>query len=434
MKKKILIPLVVLLLFGLSAYYLFSNSLSNTNDYEMYVEKAREQAKVKTVYAMDYYYEAIKLNPSVDLYLEVADYLKELGNYDDVVEWCNIMIDNFQDDARGYDYLMDVYMFLEDYESCFDLFEVRDRREIESEHLDEILKEIYYSYEINNKAYADANIYSQYFAPVYNGEYWGCINRFGEQRLQYKYQYVGYANADNEIPVITKEGEALFVNENGDRLIASLEPFKYFGSLFDEVFVAQKSNNKYSYYDRDFNKLIDAEYDYASAFNGNVAAVKTGNKWRLIDKEGNILTGDFDGIVVDEKEIAFRNDRSFAKKGDKYILIDSKGNQIGGTYEDAKLFAVGGKYAAVKINGRWGFVDQNGNLAIEAKYSDARSFANGLAAVKLNGSWGFIDSEGNTAIDYIFEDAKDFNDLGSCFVKSDEGYWVLLKLYRLNRS
>ena len=434
MKKKILIPIVILLMFGLGAYYLVSNSVNNANDYDMYVEKAREQAKVKTVYAMDYYYEAIKLKPSVDLYLEVADYLKELGNYDDVVEWCNIMIDNFQDDPRGYDYLMDVYMYLEDYESCFDLFEIRDRREVESEHLDEIYKEIYYYYEINSKAYTDANIYSRYFAPVYNGEYWGCVNRLGEQRLQFKYKHVGYANENSEIPVITKDDEAVFVNENGERLIASLDKFKYFGPLFNDVFTAQKANGKYSYYDRDFDQIIDMEFDYASSFNGDVAAVKVGNKWRLIDKEGKVLTADFDEIVLDEKEIAYRNDRAIAKKGDKYFLIDSNGNQIGGTYEDAKLFGTGGDYAAVKINGKWGFVDKDGNLVIDAKYTDVRTFSNGLAAVKFNGAWGFIDGEGNTAIDYIFEDARDFNDLGSCFVKSSDGYWVFLRLYRLNRS
>lgn len=47
---------------------------------------------------------------------------------------------------------------------------------------------------------------------------------------------------------------------------------------------------------------------------------------------------------------------------------------------------------------------------IAPQYQDARQFSEGLAAVKKDGKWGYIDTEGNTVIPFRFDDAGSFND------------------------
>ena len=53
-------------------------------------------------------------------------------------------------------------------------------------------------------------------------------------------------------------------------------------------------------------------------------------------------------------------------------------------------------YHAVKKNGKWGYIDNEGKSVLAFTYQDAFGFNNqGVAAVKQNDKWGLIDKEGN---------------------------------------
>lgn len=51
-------------------------------------------------------------------------------------------------------------------------------------------------------------------------------------------------------------------------------------------------------------------------------------------------------------------------------------------YNDAKPYREG--LAAVKMNGKWGFIDKVGSIIIPCKYDDALYFRNGFAAVNID--------------------------------------------------
>jgi hypothetical protein len=68
---------------------------------------------------------------------------------------------------------------------------------------------------------------------------------------------------------------------------------------------------------------------------------------------------------------------------------------------------------------------------IEPQYEDARSFSNGFAAVKVEGLWGYINIEGQMVIHNEFVDTKDFTTRGTAFVMIEDE-WELLKLYKYN--
>ena len=55
-------------------------------------------------------------------------------------------------------------------------------------------------------------------------------------------------------------------------------------------------------------------------------------------------------------------------------------------------------------NGLYGYKDGEGKIRIEAKYDDAYSISEGLAIVKLSGKIGYVDKEGNEYWD-MTEDA-----------------------------
>lgn len=49
--------------------------------------------------------------------------------------------------------------------------------------------------------------------------------------------------------------------------------------------------------------------------------------------------------------------------------------------------------AAIKMDGKWGFIDKTGKMCIDFKYDDAFNFSEGIAAVSINGKWGYIKQD-----------------------------------------
>jgi len=64
--------------------------------------------------------------------------------------------------------------------------------------------------------------------------------------------------------------------------------------------------------------------------------------------------------------------------------------------------------AAIRKDGKWGFMDKTGKIVIPTIYSSARDFHEGLAAVSKDGKSGYIDKEGNVILPFNFQDASDF--------------------------
>lgn len=65
----------------------------------------------------------------------------------------------------------------------------------------------------------------------------------------------------------------------------------------------------------------------------------------------------------------------------------------GPRYQNVRSFSEG--MAPVQTTtGRWGFINENQHMVIPARFEDAQEFKGGRAAVKLNGKWGFINRRG----------------------------------------
>jgi hypothetical protein len=64
----------------------------------------------------------------------------------------------------------------------------------------------------------------------------------------------------------------------------------------------------------------------------------------------------------------------------------------------------------VEIDGKWGYIDDNGKLIIPATYSEAGYFNDDLAAVQKDGKYGYISKSNKVVIEAIYDDAQDFSD------------------------
>ncbi|MBQ4089901.1 MAG: WG repeat-containing protein [Clostridia bacterium] len=165
------------------------------------------------------------------------------------------------------------------------------------------------------------------------------------------------------------------------------------------------------------NIIIDPIYDSIDNFIcGYAFAVKDG-KAGLIDVEGNEITGFVYGLpIMSNPHIGdgyrFMGvpkvgiEEAWVKEDFLYGVLDPTGNVIAEpVYED-----IGYRYSENLINvckdGKWGYIDRDGNNVIECIYDDAWQFGGGVAPVKLGDKVGLIDTEGNVVVDFVWDDCE----------------------------
>ena len=61
-------------------------------------------------------------------------------------------------------------------------------------------------------------------------------------------------------------------------------------------------------------------------------------------------------------------------------------------YDDFRDFSEG--FAAVELDGKWGFVNENGEEVGPCEYDEVGDFSEGFAAVELDGKWGKVNTRG----------------------------------------
>lgn len=112
----------------------------------------------------------------------------------------------------------------------------------------------------------------------------------------------------------------------------------------------------------------------------------------------------FDDIEFDRENVFIAN------KNSSFFHVDKAGNKLSDkTYESIYYLKDG--FSAVRLNGLWGFIDENFNQAVDFKFYDVHSFYENYAAVMdKDNKWGFIDTAGNVTIDFQYDEAENFSE------------------------
>lgn len=72
-------------------------------------------------------------------------------------------------------------------------------------------------------------------------------------------------------------------------------------------------------------------------------------------------------------------------------------------YDEVRKFSE--EMAAVKIDNKWGFINNRGEEVIKVEYDAVSDFEEGFARVKLNGNWGYINKKGEVVIPIKYSSA-----------------------------
>ena len=198
----------------------------------------------------------------------------------------------------------------------------------------------------------------------------------------------------------------------------------------DDNNIIIKENNKFGVMDFEGNIKIAAKYDNMTFAYENHYIAKQGSLY------GIVTLDDSEGLDFEYTSITYRKEGGFieAEKQDEIVtslynqdlelkltgIITELNEENGymrlreeGQYnyynfkfekKEAKDILPNNKIFISKKDGKYGFIDKEGNVVVNYIYDDATE-ANiyGYASVKKDGKWGSIDSEGKIVSDTKFE-------------------------------
>ena len=158
-----------------------------------------------------------------------------------------------------------------------------------------------------------------------------------------------------------------FIDRDGKMVIAAR--FTYVERFAEGLAAATESKygeTGWGFIDKSGRWAIQPQFSWANSFAGGLAAVTLAAECRYIDAKGaTVIT----------------NPRTPA---DKYCSGRS------GSFREG--------LAPWAVDGRFGYMALNADMAIQPQFDEATDFSEGLAAVKIAGEWGFVDKSGKFVI------------------------------------
>ncbi len=198
-------------------------------------------------------------------------------------------------------------------------------------------------------------------------------------------------NTEYKIHIETKQGKTIYKIYKNDTDITKNEDYIYVEYLYDNYFIACNSEGKLGIIDDNNKTKVEFNYNSIQKIDGTnlIQTVKNDtNTVEIYSKELTKIT-ELKNATIEKKENYIR-----LYNNDEIKYVTEEGKEVKNTQllKDNKIFAS-------KNNGKWGFVDKNGNIAIGYDYEYVTEVNQyGFAGIKQNGLWGVVDSEGKIVV------------------------------------
>ena len=280
---------------------------------------------------------------------------------------------------------------------------------------DAVLTELFESVKYENSVKAlDSEIVrmpsTDWIIPAYNGEKWGFVESDGDILIDYKYEEV--LNFTGEYTVAKADGEYIVIDQRGNKIAIDETGVEEVTSMIGNKIVGVKEG-RYYLFNKYFEPIILEKYP--NGFEGiylndnGLVVAKMEGKWAIFSSGMESVTEFiYEDVVLNSREQIFTDKSAVVKDANGYFVI----NQEGKAYFETRFAKMkgleGGLIAFSNGDGKWGFVNGDGNVIVEPQYEDAYSFSQHLGAVKYAGKWGFINRYNTMVIEAQYENAMPF--------------------------
>ena len=339
---------------------------------------------------------------------------------------------------------------------------------------DTVLKTEYTEIERVNEIENDKNVYIIAYKDGQAG-----LLKNNKKILNFEYEDIIY-NSYNKVYIVKRNGKQGIANEKGDIII---EP-KYTNITFGGTYINATEDGKnkvldlngneitngyisnvptsdgehsivydnegiYKIIDNNGNVVVDKNYTNIEEINNNYYIVASNTNNGIIDLTGkslvelkynsifkldntellqaNISATSTVSLINKNMEIIATVEEAEIEVKDNYVRLYSETENRYFDYTGKELSASeafpNNKLYAKKINGKWGFVDKNGELKITNEYDMVTELNEyGFAGIKKDGKWGVINENG----EIIQEPTYKLQSISPIFIgkyyKSEEWY------------
>jgi len=243
----------------------------------------------------------------------------------------------------------------------------------------------------------------------------GYMDKSGKMIIEPRFQDAG--DFREGLAPVNVKGKWGFIDRTGDLVVA---PQFDLADSFCEGFAAVSLGDKWGYIDTSGKIRIAPQYTFAGHFSGGLAPIVPAGEQApgcvFIDKSGKIAFS-IKNLSVDSSTRPFQPAIGLSEglvpvtdfnTGLCGFLNDHGELAIDAMFDDAKEFSEG--LAPVRKDDKWGFINKSGNWVIQPQFQDARSFSDGMAAVGTNAKWHFIDKSGKQVLAGEFDTVEPFSE------------------------
>ena len=233
-----------------------------------------------------------------------------------------------------------------------------------------------------------------------------------KQKQQSNYDYCDNFEEIYGVAVVGIGGKFGYINSRG----VEITPPKYDRALRFHWDVGRvQLNGKWGLVNKQGREITPTVYDEIKGHQDPI--VRLGNKYGFVScKTGELLTPIIYDDVKQWTQILDFSSRKFGKKdlacvklGDIWGCINVCGEEIIPVkYEKIEINQSENPRVSAMLNGKWGFVDENGKEITAFEYDDVEIFRNGRAMVQKNSKFGFINNKGATVITLVYDDCESY--------------------------
>ncbi len=253
-----------------------------------------------------------------------------------------------------------------------------------------------------------------------NGKY-GAIDKYGNVKIDFKYRWMAFGY-DDGLGVMSYENNLYGIIDTCGREIQPCQ-WTHINLLGENLAYVKTGNASQLIHTDSTGSVVKTMPNYSKVheLQEGIAVCRKDRLYGYITKDGDIVSpckwkdarGFSHGLAV------VRNDSAWG-------YLDRNGNvAIHFKFRHADSFSEGLAAAALNHAPLYGFIGTSGNFVIEPQWAQVRGFDQGLAATKKNGKWGYIDKNGETVIAHQYNEAEDFDTDGLAWVRNDST-WVLI--------
>jgi hypothetical protein len=212
-------------------------------------------------------------------------------------------------------------------------------------------------------------------------------NKLGFLEGEYNKLSGQFSNLSTQFEALANEMEE--IKKQPKEAVAEAPKYEVVGEVSNGMVIVREGL-LYGYINAAGEYIIPAQYEEARAFVDGYARVKKNDKWGVVGIDGKEI------IPCEYDRISHYNGTVWkVNKGELYGLYSAVDGSVVQPIKYTTIDRIYGERALMCVNGKYGYFDPNGKVAIAAQYTKAFSFRdNGQALVVSANGHIYINKNG----------------------------------------